>query len=379
MVTRRSRGEGGLYWNEARQRWMATVDLGFTLMGKRRRAYISARTKTEAKAKLMAMRRDQADGLPVEQRGYTVREAVESWLQYGLVGREPSTVENRRIMAEKHVIPALGARKLAELSAEEVDAWLAEKARSLSTDTVVRLHSILRSSIHRAQARELVRRNVALLCQPPRGTAGRPSKSLTLNQSRAVLIAAEGTAMHAYVVVSLLTGARTEELRALTWDHLDLDGDPPSIEVWRSVRRGGETKTPRSRRTLELPDRARDALRTHRQLQREARLKAGSAWTDHELVFCTSHGTELDAANVRRSFRAVAQAAGLDSGTWTPRELRHSFVSLLSSSGMPIEDIAHLVGHANTRTTEKVYRKELRPLLTKGARTMDAILREEAR
>ena len=379
MVTRRSRGEGGLYWNEARQRWMATVDLGFTPLGKRRRAYISSRTKTEAKAKLMALRRDQADGLPVEQRGYTVREAVESWLQYGLVGREPSTVENRRIMAEKHVIPALGARKLVELTAEDVDAWLAAKARTLSTVSVVRLLSILRSSIHRAQARELVRRNVAMLCQPPRGTAGRPSKSLTLDQARAVLGAAEGTSMHAYVVVSLLTGARTEELRALTWDRLDLDGDPPSIEVWRSVRRGGETKTPRSRRTLELPDRARDALRMHRQLQREARLRAGSAWTDHGLVFCTSHGTELDAANVRRSFRAVARAAGLDSETWTPRELRHSFVSLLSSSGMPIEDIAHLVGHANTKTTEQVYRKELRPLLTKGARAMDAIFENEAR
>jgi integrase len=35
-------------------------------------------------------------------------------------------------------------------------------------------------------------------------------------------MAAEGTSMHAYVVVSLLTGARTEELRALTWSHLDL-------------------------------------------------------------------------------------------------------------------------------------------------------------
>lgn len=366
MVARRSRGEGALYWNEARQRWMATVDLGFTPLGKRRRAYISAKTKTEAKNKLMALRRDQTDGLPVEQRGYTVRAAVESWLQYGLVGREPSTVENRRVMAEKHVIPALGARKLVELTAEEVDAWLVEKAMTLSTVSVVRLLSILRSSIQRAQAHELVRRNVALLCQPPRGTTGRPSKSLTLDQARAVLAAADGTSMHAYVVVSMLTGARTEELRALTWDHLDLDGNPPSIEVWRSVRRGGETKTPRSRRTLELPDRARDALRTHRQLQREARLRAGSAWLDQGLVFCTSHGTELDAANVRRSFRAVAKTAGLDSASWTPRELRHSFVSLLSNSGMPIEDIAHLVGHANTKTTEQVYRKELRPVLTKG-------------
>ncbi|GAA1431789.1 hypothetical protein GCM10009616_19670 [Microlunatus lacustris] len=58
------------------------------------------------------------------------------------------------------------------------------------------------------------------------------------------------------------------------------------------------------------------------------------------------------------------------------RELRHSFVSLLSKSGMPIEDTVHLVGHANTRTTEKVDRKELHPVLTKGARPMDAIFED---
>lgn len=40
--------------------------------------------------------------------------------------------------------------------------------------------------------------------------------------------------MNAYIVLSLLTGARTEELRALTWDHLDLDANPPTIMVWRS-------------------------------------------------------------------------------------------------------------------------------------------------
>jgi hypothetical protein len=40
---------------------------------------------------------------------------------------------------------------------------------------------------------------------------------------------------------------------------------------------------------------------------------------------------------------------------------------------MPIEDIAHLVGHANTRVTELMYRKELRPVLARGAVAMDAL------
>lgn len=373
MTARRGRGEGGLYFDEKRQRWVASLDIGFTPMGKRRRRKESAPTKTEAKALLLKMRRDAAAGLPPEQHGYTVGEAVESWLAYGMTGRDQSTKENRRILAQKHIVPAFGARRLAELTAEDIDRWLADRAAGLSTDTLSRLLSILRSSIRRAQARELVRRNVALLCDVPRGRAGRPSKSLTLDQARALLTAADRTPMYAYVVLSLFTGARTEELRALTWSHLNLDTDPPAIMVWRSVRRDGETKTPRSRRTLELPDRCVAALRVHRRQQAEVRLKAGDGWTDLDLVFCTQLGTMLDAANVRRSFRTVAQAAGLDAALWTPRELRHSFVSLLSSSGLHIEDISHLVGHASTKVTEQVYRKELRPMLTKGARAMDAL------
>jgi hypothetical protein len=70
---------------------------------------------------------------------YTVRDAVESWLAHGLTGREVSTVVNRTILARTHVIPALGARKLAQLLAEEVDEWLATKAKTLSTDTLHRL------------------------------------------------------------------------------------------------------------------------------------------------------------------------------------------------------------------------------------------------
>ena len=93
-------------------------------------------------------------------------------------------------------------------------------------------------------------------------------------------------------------------------------------------------------------------------------------------MFCTSVGTALDAGNVRRSFRRVAAAAGLDAQAWTPRELRHSFVSLLSDSGMPLEQIGRLLGHNGTAVTERVYRHQLRPVLEEGAAAMDGIFGE---
>jgi integrase len=68
-------------------------------------------------------------------------------------------------------------------------------------------------------------------------------------------------------------------------------------------------------------------------------------------------------------------AAGLVAGEWTPREMRHSFVSLLSDNGMPLEDIARLVGHSGTSTTESVYRKQIRPVIIEGAGAMDEIFK----
>ena len=192
--------------------------------------------------------------------------------------------------------------------------------------------------------------------------------------------------MGVYALVSLLTGARTEELRALTWDHLDLDGQPdtqppvlPHAMVWRSVRAGADTKTRRSRRTLALPQRCVQALREHRIRQQAQRRLAGPRWVEHGLVFASETGTPLDAANVRRGFRRIATAAGLHAADWTPRELRHSFVSLLSDQGVPIEQIARLVGHSGGSTvTETVYRKQLRPVIEDGATVMDRVFGRDA-
>ncbi|MER6195876.1 site-specific integrase [Streptomyces sp. NPDC001586] len=383
MTKRRSRGDGGLHWDEKRQRWIATVTLGFDASGKRVVRKGSGKTKTEAKARLKEVLRDHEDGLAVAPTNYTVANAVDDWLMYGLAGRDATTVATCTSLSRIHVIPALGARKLRELSGEDVDKWLAEKARTLSTRTLQAIHSCLNRSVKRAMVRDKVKRNIVELCAIPTGQPGRPSKALRLSEAEAVLKAAEGTSAHTYIVVALLTGARTEEMRALTWDHVFLKGDPnasppvpPHIAVWRSVRSTGDTKTKKSRRTIALPARCVEALWQQFEEQGWDRLAAGDQWTENGLVFSSATGTELDSTNVRRAFRqAITGAEGVDAKEWTPRELRHSFVSLLSDNGVPLEEISRLVGHSGTAVTEAVYRKQIRPVIQTGATAMDEIFR----
>ena len=175
-------------------------------------------------------------------------------------------------------------------------------AARYSTAAVTMGHNALTRAIRHAESRDLVARNVATLVETPKGQAGRPSKSLTLAQAAALLRASSedhpplelhpGLAdhrrpvslMHAYIVLSLTTGLRTEEMRALRWDHVDLKGNPgtepptpPHVSVWRSVRGHGDTKTEKSRRTLELPEMAVAALQDQLEQQEKERRAAGAA------------------------------------------------------------------------------------------------------
>ena len=106
-------------------------------------------------------------------------------------------------------------------------------------------------------------------------------------------------------------------------------------------------------------------------------MRAGGLWHDHGLVFASTVGTPLSASNVIRAFQGLTEKAGLGKA-WAPREMRHTFVSVLSANGVPVESIALLAGHDRTSTTELVYRHELRPALTQGAEVMDKIFGRHA-
>ncbi|WP_217702633.1 site-specific integrase [Nocardioides guangzhouensis] len=314
-MARRNRGDGGLYWDETKQRWIGVATVGYDGRGKPRRRKVHARTKTEGNERLRELLREVDRGVDLNHGAITVGEVVEAWLRHGLNGRSEATLAQNRHLAEVHIIALIGKKRLRDLRAHDVDRMLAARRDQLSTSTLQR------------------------------------GKSMTLSQARTLLEACEYNPLGAYVSLALLLGVRNEELRALTWDHVDLVGKPaaepptpPSVRVWRSVRAGGDTKTRLSRRTIGLPSQCVHALEQHR-----------------------------SATQAAGRFRTLCVEAGLDAGEWTPRELRHSFVSLMSDAGVPLEDIARLVGHGSTKVTETVYRKQLRPVLTSGTQVMETL------
>jgi integrase len=388
---RRGHHEDSIFFAADKNRYVGSVSVGYRADGRRIRRKVMGRTKQEVRDKLKALHLELETGIRSSPT-YTVAQAVEDWLRGGLDGRSAKT-KTLYVGLMRSLMEHLGARPLRTLSAGDVRSALVQLAPRFSTRSLQITRNCLERAITHAQANDLVARNVATLVTLPAGRAGRPSRSFTLEQAKALLAAARSTRWFAYIALSLLAGIRTEEARALRWDHVvvwvdDAAGWQPVIEVgfdgasaggdrfaiyvWRSDRHGGDTKTEKSRRTLALPRLCVEALRKHWTQQARDRLRAGELWQDHGLVFASSVGTPLNANNVIRAFRLITAKAGLGTD-WVPREMRHTFVSVLSANGVAVESIALLAGHDRTATTEQVYRHEIRPALIQGAEVMDKI------
>jgi integrase len=299
--------------------------------------------------------------------------------------KSPLTIRGNRDRAA-HIIAGLGKAKLARLTVTQVERCLDDlAAEGMSSDTINRCRALLRLAIRRAERDGKIGRNVAALADPPSGTR-RKSRAMTLAQVNTLLAAKLNTFWRGYITVGLTCGLRPGELLGLRWE--DVDFDRGVIRVRKCLKalpdpKTGkrrlvleDLKTEQSRRTMQMPRLAAAALRELRKDQARWKLKVGAAYDvrDMGLVFTDRAGAPRWPQDVTRYFKVICKRAGI--GNWIPRELRHTFVSVLSDSGVDIEHIADAVGHVNSTITKTVYRHQIADKVTVAATAMDAIFGE---
>ena len=390
MGTRRENGAGSVYFDHktgstcrdsryhkhCQGRWSASLSAGTDGSGKRKRIRLNARTRTDLLAKIEQAKRYAESGLKVST-SYTVSQCLDDFLGAGLEGLAPNTVSLYDHIG-KLLKPLLGAYKLRELTAVQVQDALRTIAMNHTSRTVAMSRNVLERSIRFAQAQDKVARNVAAVVKTPAGQKQRQGRqAFSLEEMFAVLDAATGWKnLDAFIHLGFLTGASPDEIRGLHWDQVDdLDSPDPGIDVTRTLRHHGGTKTTARRRGLGLPQLAVDALRRHRAAQNAERLAAGRKWEDNDLVFCTSLGRPLDRGNVGRAFKVICQKAGIaDADKRVPYEMRHTYASIVHDSGVPAEEVAQQLGHSRTAVFELVYRHVMKPRRREGQNVMDTIV-----
>ena len=382
---RRARGDGAVYYDQARGCWVGQVDLGRDpATGKRRRPKVSAPTKTAAKDALDGLRSEKSSTGTVARRDRTVQAVVQGFLDNPPKKVKSAVTRRTHRDAGAKIIAALGRTPVVKLTADDVEQFLRQlAAEGYSTSVIAGTRSVLVRSITRAMRFDQIGRNVAALAEVPEGTR-RQSRAMTVRQVNALFAAAAAPAGNgrwpetpfwvAYCVTAVMLGLRPGELLGLRWEDVDLAARRVRVRQ-RLDDTGGtltleELKTPASRRTLQMPEAVVTVLVSLWAEQEAHQLKP-------ELVFCGPSGGPRWPSGVRQHFKALCKRAGLP-GDWHPHEQRHTFTSVLSDADVSIEKISDALGHKNSTVTKVVYRHQIADEVTVAAGAMDGVFGESA-
>ena len=314
----------------------------------------------------------------------TLADYLRRWLQdYVEPNLKATTFGSYRTHVELHIIPALGAVPLADLTPAQVAAWQADmlrkagrRGKTLSPKRVLNAYRALHTALEEAVRLELLPSNPVGKVRPPRQS---PQEVVTLTEAQVMALteAARGHRLEALFATAWQTGLRMGELLGLRWQ--DVDFERGTLTVVQGVATTGgpafvqAPKSKLSARTVVMPATVATVLRGHRPLQAAERLKAGAGWRDGGLVFPTATGKPNLPPSMERTWYVVRDRAGLP--PYGFHCLRHTYASLALSAGVPLELVSENLGHANPGFTKRVYAKYLLDAKRAGADTMADVAR----
>ncbi len=153
------------------------------------------------------------------------------------------------------------------------------------------------------------------------------------------------------IIFSLNTGLRQNELLSLEWNRVNLTQKTAFIRKTKS----GKPKTiPLNKIVMDMLEQKLNGKVRH--------LKNG-------FVFLSNHGTKIDRFNLRRAFDKVKEKAGIKDFRF--HDLRHTFATRLSQNGIDQYMISKLLGHENTKMTQR-YSHHCTKSLRSGVEVLEA-------
>ncbi len=283
----------------------------------------------------------------------TISEACEIWLdRCHLEKLERATIHSYRSHVKHHIVPKIGAIKLAELTAADVRQFLDGILRDSTRSNAKKSLTSLRSLISESQERGFVQHNVARDVKLRQSQRHDPERVFPSKAEIRLLLDNVTTKNRPFIVTAIMTGMRMSELRGLRWS--DVDFKHNLISVRQRADRYNELGVPKSRagrRDIPMGGFLNKALENWLEY-----CPKGS----HDLVFPNGVGKVQNHANFyNRVFRPLMVECGIvgDNGKprFSPHSLRHAAASLFIEQGWQPKKIQTLLGHSTIMMTFDVY------------------------
>ncbi|MFC1901372.1 tyrosine-type recombinase/integrase [Chloroflexota bacterium] len=370
--------------------WEVIYDLPVdSLTGKRRQKSQTIRgTKRDAERALREIISSVEQGSYVKPNKITtgdwLRQFLKDCASMSTTGR---TQESYSSIVERHLIPALGRVPIAELHAQQIQNYYAEKISKgradgkggLSARSVIYHHRILSKALSYAVKMGVVVRNVANDAEPPR--ADRKSmNTLSQEEIKRFLDAASKTEYYAFFATLLFTGLRRGELLVLRWRNLDLEkAKLMVVESGHKLDNGNyiikEPKTTKSRRTVVLPNPLMELLKAYRADQELWRVQLGVTLNADDFVFIRPDGSANNPNAVTLAFHRIIKKAGLKKIRL--HDLRHTHATMMLQANINPKIVSERLGHASIGITLDIYSHVLPGMQEAAMEQFDRIFNED--
>ncbi len=297
----------------------------------------------------------------------SVADLLHRWIENVEDNLSPRTIQGYRRIVSKRLIPALGSRKLQDLTTKDLDAlYRALTAEGLAPASVRMVHAVIGSALKQAVRWGWIRHNPADQASAPsvrRAKINLPEPPDVIRLIEAARLS-QNPLLGLFLQLATVTGARRGELIALRWNRISLTRRSMLIE--HSMAQVGskliekDTKSHQSRRitldqsTVELLNDRRDEQLA---LSRQARIEL----LPDAFVFTDSvSGSEpWQPDRVTQAFGRLCKANGI--GGVRLHDLRHFAATHMLTSGVDVRTVSGRLGHADASTTLGVYSQFMEP------------------
>jgi integrase len=371
-MTRKSNTRGAQGGGTIRQRkdgrWEARYTVGRDPgTGKQVQRSVYGTTQQEVRKKLAQAVASLDNGDYFEPAKMTLARWVAIWLQEYTGDKKFLTVKHYTAQCKTHIVPSLGAVKLAELTTPQIQAFYNRLLRDgMAPKSVRNIHGILTKCLSIAVSVEYIRDNSASRATLPR-VEKKEIHPLTDEQVKDFLQVSTGDEYEILLKVILFTGLRESEAIGLTWDCIDFKAGV--VKVCKQLQKrpladGGFTFAPLKNdktRTIRPAPFVLELLERRRREQAAQRLKAGTLWEGWQtaeeqkraLVFTTATGGNLSPQTVYNHYKKLARQIGAPESR--VHDLRHTFAVLSLQNGDDVKTVQGNLGHATAAFTLDVY------------------------
>lgn len=281
MAKKRPDGDG-LVRKRSDGRWEGRIVVGHKEDGSPIFRSVFARTQKELIDKLHTSIETYRDVELTEHSSLTLGAWLDKWLEeYMQFSVRESTLDGYRRMADNHIKPHLGDRKIGSVTTADIQKmynWLRENGRvnehyekgnALSDSMIRSVHMLLHQAMDTAVRERLIVKNPTEGTVIPKANYA-PKQILTETQLEKFLeVVRQDKLWYDFFYTELTTGMRRGEICGLRWT--DFDAKTGRLKIRRAVtsRKGGgvkvgETKTESGTRTIQLPPSTAELLKARK-------------------------------------------------------------------------------------------------------------------